>query len=290
MSQWKGIMKCYPLEMRRLRKWFEPKVFVQPKLDGIRCRAVHLSGEWVLVTSGENLITSVPHVGRALNVVLSTISNPEELTNEEGHLELDGELYVHGLPLEQINGICSRKKPDSESERIEFHIFDIPIEGAQFSYRNFKVRELRTVPGIEIVRTITADANEETMTSLLHEMTDYGYEGIVIRNPRGIYERKRSTNVLKFKPGRRDHYVVVDTIEEVSIDGRPKGALGSLVCKSGDGKLFNVGTGFTREQREELWGRRRELVGQSATVRYQQLTAANSVPRHSVFVGMGEEQ
>ena len=89
---------------------------------------------------------------------------------------------------------------------------------------------------------------------------------------------------MKFKPKKEDTYKIISYQEEVSIEGNPKGALGSLVCSSGDGNTFNVGTGFTFDQRKELWKNRESLVGKLARIQYQHITSGKKVPRFPVFV------
>ena len=44
--------------------------------------------------------------------------------------------------------------------------------------------------------------------------------------------------------------------------------LGSLVCVLPDGRTFNVGSGFTLQQRKDLWENRGMLVGKLAKVQY----------------------
>lgn len=280
--------------MKRLIKWNASAVIVQPKLDGIRCRAVYLNGEWVLVSSGEHLITSVPHVIRDLNDAYHSLGVSASWLNEDGNIEFDGELYAHGWPLEKINGICSRHIPDSESEGISLHLFDTMGRWTLCADRIDSLRRVHDFFGeeraVRVVNSYTIFPTEETINNSLTYHVDRGYEGIIIRNPSGLYERKRSANLLKFKPGRQDEYLIIGMQEEISESGNPKNALGALICQSGDGKTFRVGTGFTRADREVLWDKRDELINSWAIVKYQQLTAANSVPRHAVFVSCAKER
>ena len=52
-QRWTGIMKAYPFSEDRLAKW-EPPYVVQPKYDGVRCRAVPLdNGSYLLLSSEE---------------------------------------------------------------------------------------------------------------------------------------------------------------------------------------------------------------------------------------------
>jgi DNA ligase-1 len=111
-----------------------------------------------------------------------------------------------------------------------------------------------------------------------------GYEGFVIRDAYGIYQRKRYTGIMKFKPHQTDIYLIIGAIEEVSLLGDPKGSLGAFRCISNDGTVFNVGTGFTYDQRVSLWKDREELVGKKLKVKYQSLTQGKGVPRFPVFL------
>ena len=43
-QRWKGIMKCYPFEEKRLAEW-NPPYICQPKYDGVRCRAIRVYNE-----------------------------------------------------------------------------------------------------------------------------------------------------------------------------------------------------------------------------------------------------
>jgi DNA ligase-1 len=94
-----------------------------------------------------------------------------------------------------------------------------------------------------------------------------GYEGIMIKDPEGKWEGKRSVAWLKQKPF-IEVSLAVTSIEEGT--GRNVGKLGALVCEGeDDGKtiVVNVGSGFTDEQRAEFWEARDALIGQVVEVR-----------------------
>jgi DNA ligase-1 len=94
-----------------------------------------------------------------------------------------------------------------------------------------------------------------------------GYEGIMIKDPEGKWEGKRSVAWLKQKPF-IEVSLAVTSIEEGT--GRNVGKLGALVCEGeDDGKtiVVNVGSGCTDEQRAEFWEARDSLIGQVVEVR-----------------------
>lgn len=274
-QRWKGIQKCVPFEEKRLAKW-KPPYIVQPKLDGVRCRAIPIQtgmkgNEYILLSSEENLIRSVPHIN-------------EELSNLKLRAELDGELYIHNASFEEIVSITSRTvnlHPDYR--RMQFHIFDIVNDQMQMR-RQLLVESLRGLSHwLPIAPFWLCESLEDVMRAY-DKLIELGYEGIIVRHTQAPYEKKRSTWVMKFKPKKEDIYEIISVTEELSIEGTPKGSLGALVCASGDGGTFSVGTGFKEDERRALWLIRDQLPGRIARVKYQHLTAGKKVPRFPVFV------
>lgn len=273
-TQRKGIMLAYPLEEKRLVSYPTPWI-VQPKLDGERCRAVISNdGSVTLLSSEENVITSVPHINSAL------------MQMDLAGVELDGELYRHDTSFEEIHSIVSRKANiHTDFESIGLFIFDIISEDAQL----VRLARLRTLLDeckhpLYCVRSTMLKDLMSIGTELLRS-EDEGFEGIIIRHPYMPYVRKRSVGMMKFKPKKSDLYLIIDTVEEVDQYGTKKGALGALVCMS-DKEHFQVGSGpvLTREGRERLWRERETLKNKYALVQYQHLTSGRGVPRFPVLV------
>lgn len=280
-QRWKGIMKCYPFEEKRLAKWPTPYI-VQPKYDGIRCRAIPLmtgpkGNEYLLLSSEENIIYSVPHI----NGILS---------NLQLRAELDGELYCHGMSFEEIVSITSRTvNLHIDYKNIKFHIFDIINDQPQMK-RQILVDALRGLhPCIQIAPFWLCESLDDVMRAF-DKVIELGYEGIIVRHNLAPYQRKRSTLVMKFKPKKEDNYVITGYQEEISKDGLPKGRLGALICASGDGNTFNIGTGYSAEMRTTLWESREELRGSMCKVQYQHLTSGRKVPRFPVFMEVIENE
>ena len=279
-QRWKNIMKCYPFSEERLAKWAAPFI-VQPKLDGVRCRVVPLSrasGEGcLLLSSEENVIFSVPH----LNEIIGKLNLKAEL---------DGELYCHGMSFEQIVSITSRSvnlHPDYQ--RIQFHCFDVVNKEPQLK-RSLIIENLRNItPYIVVVPFWLCSTLDEVMRTY-DKLMESGYEGIIVRHHQAPYELKRSLYVMKFKAKKEDEYEILGYQEEISISGDSKGSLGSLICKSGDGNIFHVGTGFSANQRQDIWNGREDLKGKIAKVKYQHLTTGKQVPRFPVFVEIVSDQ
>jgi ATP-dependent DNA ligase len=282
VSKRTGIQLCYPFEPKRLEKWAPPYI-LQPKLDGDRCRAIiNQDGDSCLLSSECNFYESVPHINYAL----------QELGLHD--IELDGELYIHGAPHSEIHSIVSRTAnlhPDYKL--VEFHVFDLVSSLPQVQ-RTRQLIDLfplgrRNFGPIQLVPSRLVYTLDEILAAQ-DEFAREGYEGFVVRDSLASYVRKRSTQMMKFKPRKEDLYEIVSYQEEKSISGTPKGSLGALVCRGDDGTLFNVGSGslLTRDAREGLWKERETLVGKLARVRYQHITTTNRVPRFPVVVEIVE--
>ena len=63
----------------------------------------------------------------------------------------------------------------------------------------------------------------------------------------------------------------------------PMDILGSLVLEFGD-LTFKVGSGFTMEQRSEIWKNQHSYLGKLASVRYMEV-GVKHLPRCSTFKG-----
>jgi ATP-dependent DNA ligase len=284
MSERKNIQLCYPFETKRLESWGYP-VLVQPKLDGERCRALFNNvypgvGGWKLLSSTEEIIISMQHISTELYK-----------SNISPHLELDGELYLHGQPFEEIHSRVSRRvNPHPEADKIEYHIFDLCSNESDSQYeRLYTLNKLKTQlkdDKVKIVKTILVH-NFDHLWEIYNQFLSEGYEGMIVRHPGANYLRRRSIYVMKFKPKKDDYYTVVGVKEEVDKFGNPKGRLGALLCQDeGQEVTFSVGSGLTDEDRRKYWGV--DLTGWLCHIQYQHITPGKGVPRFPVFVKLIE--
>lgn len=263
MRKREGIMMCVPFTWERFEKW-GMKAFVQPKLNGERCRAIFDSeGNLNLRSSYNEEFVSVPHIREAL------------LGMKLYNVELDGELYIHGMDLRSIQSIVSRKVNIHPGYRgVKYHVFDIVKDEIQAERISF-LNRLSSVFSNSPVSQVPYDVctSSDYLSSLLSSYRDQGYEGIVARKIDGIYQRGlHSTQIMKIKPREEDEYLIVGVEEEISIHGEPKGALGSFICSVNGEATFNVGSGslLTRAGREKYWADK--PIGKTLVVKYQELT------------------
>ena len=281
-----------------------------PKLDGIRC----------IIRNGQALsrkLKPIPngHVQDCLRGL------PEGL---DGELIVGGEVDSRVWNGTQ-SGIMSRDgKPDFTYCIFDFvggDDFAARYRRAVEVVAEYKPAYpwLRAVPHHTIESQYDAIKYEEHYVSC-------GFEGLMLRSLDGPYKFGRSTlkegYLLKLKRFEDAEAVVIDVVErmhnanEQERDERgyakrshAKGGkvgtdtLGALVCCIGvrdDGSFvpadeipfpnerieFEVGTGFTDEQRAALWARRgSDLIGSIHTVKFQGLTPDERKPRFPVWKG-----
>jgi ATP-dependent DNA ligase len=267
------VMLAYPVDERRLAVLPE-KVFMQRKLNGERARVVWSGKEPVIYSSCNNEMPFFKKVKEEL----------KEL-NLFG-LELDGEFYKHGMPREEIHSICSRRKnPHPNEGQLSLHIFDLPdnMSKADWTQDN----RLLYLDDLDIFSDHLSTV--ETVFAPKKEFLDYadlwireGYEGAILRHPKGLYTPRKTGLMLKFKPTEQDTYPIVGFQEEVDIAGFLKGRLGAVLVKDDDGHVFSVGTGNALDAMgREYWWRPENRIRLNkclAVVKHSPIRTVNGFP------------
>lgn len=245
-------------------------IYVQPKLNGVR--ALYHNSNF---QSRDEVLWNKP--------VLQHLH--QELRNICGdNMILDGELYLHGKSLQQINGAISimRKEADSKTLEIQYHVFDCNLlnkPDLPFSERSLELEGLKArctfwnAKSIHVVPTLLVhQLDAETLYSRYREE---GYEGLMYRDPTKAYgfaercgnKQNRWTHLLKRKAWQDDEFEVVD----FNITTGEKGNRGfQLTCKTVDGVQFNVGSGMASGEVDYYTDN--PPIGKLARVRYEMLS------------------
>lgn len=251
---------------------------VQLKLDGHRMLAWKQAGQLALMSRGRKPYTTVPHIRAALERVLP----PGVL--------LDGELYCHGVPFQQLSSWIRRNQADTL--RLQYYVYDmvdLSSKGDAWSTRRAKLDKLFTVlpPSLEGVvvkcKSITCSSLKH-LERLKQVSLESGYEGLILRAPQGKYKfGGRSKELLKVKKFDDAEYRVVDVVPGV---GKFED-LGVFQLVTHDGKHFSAAARGTEEERRAFLRNRRGLQGRSVTVRYMGVSESG-IPRHPVVVRVHE--
>lgn len=291
-------MKATPFEEEKLSAFSTPYI-IQPKFDGIRCRAIPIAGgKYLLISANNNIFYHLQHINENLEGLISKKYPSPSPNSISPPPTFDGELYNHDLKFEEISSITSTKKQKHpRSEEIQFHIFDLVSPFPQLT-RLMHLRELEQTNYFNPLALKTAifyySENFSETIAIYNKIIALKYEGIIIRDLKGLYEHKRSKNLLKFKPKKTDTYKVLFLNEEISSSGASKNSLGSFTCLCDESQTtFKVGSGFTKSERKFFWQNKSELeakisspTGLYCTIHYQNITAKNKTPRFAVFTDL----
>lgn len=223
---------------------------------------------------------------------------------------LDGELIV-GDPTDKeayrrtTSGVMSfGGQPD-----VSFRVFDNYEISDQFHKRLLEVtRFAKANAKMGLVPVYhTKITNEAALLKYEESMLELGFEGVMLRHPEGPYKQGRATPAegYLFKLKRfEDAEAVVVGVEELEHNHNEKersllglakrsthkagrvagGVLGALVVRMPSGIEFNIGSGFTARDREQLWRIRNKLAGKLVKYKYFP-TGSKDRPRFPVFLG-----
>ena len=221
---------------------------VSKKLDGCRALAFKKNGKVTLVSRGNKQYT-VKHI-------------QDQLTNimQDGEI-FDGELYIEGLPLQDI--MSAVKKSNVNSHKIDYLVFDIvSADTFKVRYDNLVNKAGLFTSNIKIVEHFKI-TNEDGLLAYHNSFIEAGYEGIMARNLHGRYESgKRSNNLLKYKVFQDEEMQIVGVTE----DKNNNAVL--LVWDNVSNSEIPVCYG-TFEQRKHQLSNPENVIGQWLTVKYQ---------------------
>jgi DNA ligase 1 len=253
-------------------KKLKGKVFLEPKLDGVRVIVVcDVNKDTVTLYSrnGKELI-NFPRIQEQFDSILDQL--PQSMV-------FDGEVMSDDFQalMKEIH-----RKEGAQTDDAVLNLFDcLPL--AEFKNGGYKLplhtrkRELEQFkfgPNIKLVEWVEVDLDNDRDRFLDYNKlcVDKGYEGIMVKPVEGHYECKRSSLWLKVKPFIEVSLKVVD-VEEGT--GRNAGRLGALIVEGTDMDKFirtNVGSGLTDQDRDEYWKSKDTLIGQIVEVRADAIT------------------
>lgn len=242
-------------------------VFVQPKLNGIRC-LIERSGDTITFLSrGGKVFTTMDHLIPDCLAVMN-----------DGDI-LDGELYNHDLSFQEICSIVKNEGDNDLPRRklIQFWNYD-RADAVPFRERLVKLKNMGN-----IVRVSTYEATGDADVQSWHNsFVADGYEGIIIRSggDEPYVFQYRSNSLLKLKNFEDDEFEIIGVKQA---DGK---AIGQAVfsCVTKDGVTFDVRCKGTDDSRREQWRNRSAYIGQMLIVRFQNYSNDGSL----VFpVGLG---
>lgn len=268
----------------------DDELFLSPKLDGVRCIAAFdpLNKKPYFMSRKGNVFESTDWIASAL----------EPLFASDPSLVLDGEIYDHDVSdFSQLIGCIKVRRalrtPEHEKQQqtLKFHVFDVLYSAGTSHETPFAARLVAlerlmhrlpapSEPYVELVkqRLVTKSVVDKALNTALRK----GYEGVMLRQPDGLYGYgMRSHALLKAKRMQDAEYTVLRLIEGA---GRHANAVGAVELTTGGKRprTFRASFSVSDAERAHYWHNQSDIVGKLATIQFQELTP-NGIPRFGQF-------
>ena len=253
---------------------FSEKVFIQPKLDGVRCI---FTKDGAYSRTGKQF-HNLRHIELRLKGFFKL--NPD--------IQLDGELYNHALrnDFEQIISLVRKQKPTDEDRRnaqhlIQYHVYDMIAEGPSYEDRLNWLLSSKNLWSNVVVSVDTLEVHGYNGAEVVHKVfLNKGYEGSILRL-NGPYEQKRSYNLQKFKDF---HDTEATIIGYEAGKGKFTGLIGKFLMIDDNGIEFGcpIGKGYNYSDRRYILENIHDYIGKRATFTYFERTKASSY-RHPLY-------
>ena len=252
--------------------WSE-KVFIQPKLDGVRC---------IFTKNG-----AYSRTGKEFKNLAHIKYDLTDFFRKHPNIVLDGELYNHALKndFEKIISLVRKQKPTEDDRRdaqhlVQYHVYDTIAEGPDYESRfNWLRNNLPIAATMTLIKnTVVGSYDEAKMLHNVH--LAQGYEGSMLRLNKP-YEQKRSYNLQKFKDFSDTEATIIGY---EAGKGKFTGLIGKFFMQDDDGNEFGcpIGKGYNFADRKAILENVHDYIGQRATFTYFQRTQAGSY-RHPLF-------
>ena len=262
---------------------------VQPKLDGLRGVAT-ISKDGVRISSRKDKpYDAVKHLHQPVKQIFGDCKNP-----------IDGEIYLFGLTIEEVNTRVKSYKGDI-TEEMQFWVFDIVDESKTNDERNAELEAIKQnaiKKGFDLSHIVFVPTYEAKCEQDVYDFHDKfvkdGYEGVIVRNKKGQYLcEKRSSDLQKYKAFEDDEFEIVGILSATT--GREEGAI-MYTCKiknpTTSSTTFDVRPRGNIQNRIEEYKKAiknpKNYIGKQYTVRYFTLLKTNA-PEFPVGISIRED-
>jgi len=269
-------MLAYPVSDKPIN--YDGKVFMQPKLDGVRC---------LIQYDKKTGVTAWSRTGKQWQNIHHITSSLEQWFQSNQTTVLDGELYNHDLrdDFETIISLVRRQTPDDidmleSRDLVQFHCYDIiHPDNSPFEDRNRFVKHCvdQSSPYVHIVNTILCASDEDAKE--IHAVNlECGFEGSILRT-NDIYHQKRTHSLRKFKDFHDTEATITAWVEG---KGKRVGTIGKFMAIDDDGNEFGMPVMDNFKYLQDNFKAMQGYVGKTATFTYFERTKAGSY-RHPLF-------
>jgi DNA ligase 1 len=270
------VQRAKAYDPKRVKLW---PMMIEPKLDGMRVIAFVGKDHVEYMSRGGRPVTTMGHFTEGLLELF-----PHGIV-------LDGEARANAATFQKGMSAIKRKQR-KEGAQVTFTVFDAltPREFAERSCAlTWKQRRKRLAPILQgmvpwlSVTPVAKARNDDEVQQWFVGMRKNGYEGVMVKDPDGLYDFKRSHVWMKVKP---EDTIDVEVTGWKEGTGKYKGQLGALTFKH-KRQTCAAGSGLSDNQRTKLWRQRKSLIGKLMEVKFTEETDGGRT-RHARFIRFRE--
>lgn len=268
-------------------------ICLSQKLNGNR--ASYLGGK-ILSRQGKEF-SNIKHIIQELDVLQKCFTEPMFFDGEIIRKNVDGVSDNENFRI----GTGILNSDDEDKTILSFVIFDV-LPLAEFYYGESKLTYksrynlmqaiaqgmLGCMQHVEVVPFLYAGNDHSMIEKCLAQMDAEGKEGCMLARDVPYY-CKRHNGLLKVKTFYTMDLKVVDMQTGT---GKNENTLGNLIVQYKD-NLVGVGSGFSDDQRHEIWNNKEKYLGRIVEVKYKDITKDKGTGKESlqfpVFVRFREE-
>lgn len=261
-------MLAHPFEPKRVKSW--PQL-VEPKIDGVRSLTFISRGTVKTFSRSGKEFSSTGHLNSILEEHYIWLA--DRVANGEAHHSLvdhysyafgnsdDSGIVIDGeLETGSFNDtVSSARKKNGKDENLAIRMFDI-LPMRLFQRSDWAVpTHMRRQALVAFSQGLPADKfkliDQYSVNSVAEiqqyygKVRDRGMEGLIVKAPDGVYQRKRSYAWMKMKNEETLDLRIVGSFEG---QGKYENTLGGHIVDC-DGVLVSVGGGFKDAERHKAW-------------------------------------
>ncbi len=205
----------------------------------------------------------------------------------DGYVALDGEIYLPGYTINQINHFV-KDANCVENKLLQFWCYDIMMEGNQ-THRNmyrYHIKKPTSFNSIKehynnkkrlIILHNKYITNDNEAIDARNHFINLGFEGLILRNAKTDYQygRRRANYMEKFKDAAEGDFIILDIYKEKKRD------LPILLCKNDiNNEKFETRLSVSHIVQQEVLFDSQSYIGRTVHIEYGERSGVARVPFH----------
>lgn len=205
----------------------------------------------------------------------------------DGYVALDGEIYLPGYTINQINHFV-KDANCVENKLLQFWCYDIMMEGNQ-AHRNmyrYHIKKPTSFNSIKehynnkerlIILHNKYITNDNEAIDARNHFINLGFEGLILRNAKTNYQygRRRANYMEKFKDAVEGDFIILDIYKEKKRD------LPILLCKNDiNNEKFETRLSVSHIVQQEVLFDSQSYIGRTVHIEYGERSGVARVPFH----------